>query len=72
MEKINRAQAFANQAKAENYMAAKKILEINPHHPVMKVMLEKVKESEDGSSLDEANSSYVDLLYQMALINSGF
>lgn len=72
MEKINRAQAFANQAKAESYMSAKKILEINPHHPVMKVMLERVKESEDGASLDEVSSSYVDLLYHMALMNSGF
>jgi heat shock protein beta len=72
MEKINKAQAFANQAKAESYMSAKKILEINPHHPVMKVMLERVKDSEDGASMDEASSSYVDLLYQMALLNSGF
>jgi len=53
-------------------MSAKKILEINPHHPVMKVMLERLKASEDGASLDEASRSYLDLLYQMALINSGF
>jgi HSP90 family molecular chaperone len=46
MEKINRAQAFANQEKAANYMLAKKTLELNPHHPVIKEMLNKVKQSE--------------------------
>ncbi len=43
MEKINRAQAFANQEKAASYMLAKKTLELNPHHPVIKLMLSKVK-----------------------------
>jgi len=47
MEKINRAQAFANQEKAASYMLAKKTLEINPHHPVIKEMLQKVKNSEE-------------------------
>lgn len=52
MEKINKAQAFANQEKAESYMLAKKTLDLNPHHPVMKVLLEQVKET-DGQ-LSEA------------------
>lgn len=43
MDKINRAQAFANQDKAASYMQAKKTLELNPHHPVIKEMLFKVK-----------------------------
>ena len=51
-------------------MLAKKTLEINPNHPVMKVMLERLKEH-DGQ-LNEAETEYADLLYQMALINSGF
>jgi len=71
MEKINKAQAFQNNEKAPGYMSAKKSLEINPHHPVMKKILEKVKESEDGS-LDEASTEYADLLWQMALLQSGF
>jgi len=71
MEKINKAQAFQNNEKAPGYMSAKKSLEINPHHPVMKKILEKVKESED-SSLDEASTEYADLLFQMALLQSGF
>ena len=39
MEKVNRAQAFQNQEKAASYMLAKKTLELNPHHSVMKEML---------------------------------
>lgn len=69
MEKINRAQAFANQEKAASYMLAKKTLEINPHHPVIKEMLQKVKNSEE---VDEEVQEYGTLLYNMALLNSGF
>jgi hypothetical protein len=43
-------------------MMAKKSLEINPSHPVMKKMLEMIKESEDNS-LNEASTEYADLLY---------
>lgn len=69
MEKINRAQAFANQEKAASYMLAKKTLELNPHHPVIKEMLQKVKNSEE---VDEEVKEYGTLLYNMALLNSGF
>jgi len=71
MEKINKAQAFQNNDKAPGYMMAKKSLELNPHHSVMKKLLEKIKESDDGS-LDEASSEYADLLFQVALLQSGF
>ena len=70
MEKINKAQAFTNQEKAPSYMLAKKTLELNPHHPVMKAMLEELKET-DGV-LGEASTEYADLLFQMAILNSGF
>lgn len=70
MEKINKNQALANQEKAPGYMLAKKNLELNPSHPVMKNLLEQVKET-DGQ-LPEDQLEYVDLMYQMALINSGF
>jgi heat shock protein beta len=40
MEKINKNQALANQDKAPSYMLAKKNLELNPSHPVMKNLLE--------------------------------
>jgi heat shock protein beta len=71
MEKINRAQAFANQDKAANYMLAKKTLELNPHHPVIKEMLSKVKQAGD-EEVDIETKEYADLLYNMALLNSGF
>lgn len=69
MEKINRAQAFANQEKAASYMLAKKTMELNPHHPVIKEMLQKVKNQEE---VDEEVKEYGTLLYNMALLNSGF
>ena len=62
MEKINKAQAFANQEKAPSYMLAKKTLEINPHHPVMKALLEEIKADDDGQ-LSEASTEYANLLY---------
>ena len=71
MEKINRAQAFANQEKAASYMLAKKTLELNPHHPVIKEMLQRVKNSE-GGEVEEEVQEYGTLLYNMALLNSGF
>ena len=71
MEKINRAQAFANQEKAASYMLAKKTLEINPHHPVMKELLNKVRAAGD-SEVDEDSKQYAQLLFNIALLNSGF
>lgn len=72
MEKINRAQAFANQEKAASYMLAKKTLELNPHHPVIKEMLAKVKAAAGNEEMDQEVVEYGDLLYNMALLNSGF
>lgn len=71
MERVNRAQAFQNQDKASSYMLAKKTLEINPHHPVMKEMLQKLKDSVD-EELDDATKDMASLLYHMAMLNSGF
>lgn len=73
MEKINRAQAFANQEKAASYMLAKKTLEINPHHPVIKLMLSKVKAAQAAGEETPAEvGEYATLLYNMGLLNSGF
>ena len=68
MEKINRAQAFANQEKAASYMLAKKTLELNPHHPVIKEMLQRVKNGDNDQELQD----YGTLLYNIGLLNSGF
>lgn len=71
MEKVNRAQAFQNQDKTQSYMLAKKTLELNPHHSAMKEMLQKLKDSSDNE-LDKQTEDLASLLYNMALINSGF
>ena len=71
MEKINRAQAFANQEKAASHMLAKKTLELNPHHPVIKEMLTRVKGAM-GGEIDDSVKEYAILLYNMALLNSVF
>jgi molecular chaperone HtpG len=52
-------------------MMAKKTLEINPHHSVMKEMLAKLKDSVD-EKMDEQTEEMANVLYHMALINSGF
>ena len=70
MEKINKAQAFSNSDKTPSYMLAKKTLELNPSHPVMKKMLNELKENDN--ELSQASSEYADLLFQMAILNSGF
>jgi HSP90 family molecular chaperone len=71
MEKINRAQALQTQDKSSNYMMAKKTLELNPHHPITKEMLTFVKESVDGN-LSKEHEEYALVLFNMALLNSGF
>ena len=52
-------------------MMAKKTLEINPHHSVMKELLSKVKDSVDDK-LDDATEDLARLMFQMAMLNSGF
>lgn len=70
MEKIHKAQAFNNNEKTPAYMLAKKTLELNPNHPIMKALLNELKENDN--TLSEASSEYANLLFQMAIINSGF
>lgn len=45
----------------------KKIFEINPHHPIMKELLERVRDNPDDDTSEMSN-----VLYQTALINSGY
>jgi len=52
-------------------MMAKKTLELNPHHPVMKEMLKKVKEAGEGQ-VDEETQDLATVLFNMAMLNSGF
>lgn len=66
MERISRAQAYSNQG-SNPYSSSKKIVEINPHHPAIKELLERVKDDPDAETEEMAR-----VLYEAALINSGY
>lgn len=71
MEKISRSQAFSSQDKMGAYLLARKTLEINPGHPIIKKMLQKIKEA--GSAQPEKIIGELsDVLFDSALLNSGF
>merc|ERR1712157_332678 len=66
-ERVMKAQAFQNKDQI-SMMSGRKTLEINPNHPVIVDMLNKVKaDKEDKSALDTAQ-----VLFQTALIESGY
>ena len=67
MTKINKAQAFATKDKQAMYGVMKKIVEINPYHPFIRELLERVK-----SEVDQDTEEAAKLLFDVALMNSGF
>ncbi|PPS07827.1 hypothetical protein GOBAR_AA12786 [Gossypium barbadense] len=67
MEKIMQSQTLSDSSK-QAYMRGKRILEINPRHPIVKELRERVaKDSED-----EGVKQTAQLIYQTALMESGF
>jgi len=66
-EKIMRAQAFQNKDQIQ-MMAGRKTLEINPNHPVIVDMLQKVKDDKENAKAKEA----AEVMFQTALIESGY
>lgn len=52
-------------------MLARKTLEINPGHPIIKRMLEKVQEA-DNKDPEASIVELSDILFDTALLNSGF
>ncbi|CAE7034940.1 unnamed protein product [Symbiodinium natans] len=66
-EKVMKSQAFQNKEQL-SMMAGRKTLEVNPNHPVIVDLLAKVKASEG----DEAAAKTAEVLFQTALIESGF
>jgi heat shock protein 90kDa beta len=77
MEIVMKAQAFADPD-SFSYMAPKtKIMELNPHHPLVRRMLDYVKEAE-GKEGDEAKEAEEraeelgNLVYDTALISGGY
>ncbi|XP_043712785.1 endoplasmin homolog isoform X1 [Telopea speciosissima] len=67
MEKIMQSQTLSD-ANKQAYMRGKRVLEINPRHPIIKELRERVvKDSEDENVKQTAR-----LIYQTALMESGF
>lgn len=65
MERISKAQAYSNQQNLNQN--SKKILEINPNHPAIKELLERVKDDPDRDT-----EEYARVLYEGSLVNSGY
>ncbi|KAL7086031.1 hypothetical protein ACP275_14G314100 [Erythranthe tilingii] len=67
MERIMQSQTLSD-ANKQAYMRGKRVLEINPRHPIIKELRDRiVKDSEDESVRQTAQ-----LIYQTALMESGF
>ena len=69
MERILKSQAFADPTRAQ-VMHAKKIMEINPRHPIIAGMLGKLDKDGEDASGEVADVGRV--LYDVSLLNSGF
>ncbi|KAL6524826.1 heat shock protein 90 [Orobanche minor] len=67
MERIMQSQTLSD-ANKQAYMRGKRVLEINPRHPIIKELRERVvKDPEDEGVMQTAQ-----LMYQTALVESGF
>ncbi|XP_018414437.1 PREDICTED: endoplasmin [Nanorana parkeri] len=70
MERIMKAQAYqtGKDISTSYYSSQKKTLEVNPRHPLIKEMLQRVKENED----DQTVSDLAVVLFETATLRSGY
>jgi heat shock protein 90kDa beta len=71
MERITRAQAYqksGGDSSTNYYFGQKKILEINPGHPLVKELLRRVEANAD----DQKAKDLVELMYESATLRSGY
>lgn len=72
MERIMKAQALRN-AESFMFMQAKKIMEINVEHGLMKTLKDRISEGEEGAGgIDKNIERIVGVLYETVCIDSGF
>jgi HSP90 family molecular chaperone len=67
MERIMKSQAFADN-KRQQFMVSKKILEINPRHPIVSGLLKMVEEDAES----ETTKNLAMVMYDTAAMHSGF